>query len=169
MKSLNKLEEKFNIANNLVEELSSVVEDLEFDNLPDLVSSPNEITLPQDTPVEVFSLDTLKSDFMLVRNNIIKLINTGQRILDAASVVDVSDLKASQLQALSDLQSTLGNNLKMLISTYKEIADIETSRNKAGIKTQEGISNVNTGTITNNNIVFSGSSDELLNLIKQNQ
>jgi len=167
MKKLNKLEEKLNIATDLISELSAVVEDIESDTLPELTEVSTESS-PED--IKIFTIESLKSDFILVRNNVIKLINSGQRVLDAVSLVDVSDLKASQLQAISGLQSTLGNNLKMLISIYKEIADIETSRNKKSSKFDNSTpAAVNMGTnITNNNVIFGGSSSELLDLIKQN-
>jgi len=162
MNKLQNLEKKFNVANDLMEELTEVANEFEKDLIPVQSNLPVEVD-----EEKVFSIETLKSDFLLVRNNIVKLINTGQRILDQASILDISDLKASQLQALSDLQSTLGNNLKMLISIYKEISEIEKLR--VPTTKQEIPSQINTGSITNNNIVFSGSSEELLTLIKQNQ
>ena len=111
-------------------------------------------------------MDSLKQDFLLVRNNIIKLINTGQRILDAVSVLDVSDIKASQLQAIAQLQTALGQNIRSLVATYKEIAEIEKLRIRE--TKVEATPNINTGTVTTNNIVFSGDSSQLLDLIKQN-
>lgn len=152
------LEDKFNLAETLVEELDELIEDVSVglensdDNLPMAVEG-----------FGIMNIETLKQDFMLARNNIIKLISTGQRILDQASVLDVSDLKASQLEALATLQSTLGANLKLLLEIYKDIAAIEKSR---GNPSQ---ANVNNGSVTTNNIVFTGSSSDLLKLINENQ
>ena len=70
------------------------------------------------------------------------------------------------------MHETLGNNLKLLIDLYKQIADIETLRNKRSSKLNtEANQSISTGnTITNHNqIVFAGTSDDLLRLIKDNQ
>jgi len=159
-KKFENLEKKLNIATSLVSELTEEVEDLP------------ELTISSDVPAEiqetVFTLDLLKTDFMLIRNNILKLVSTGQRVLDTASVLDVTDMKASQLQALSEMQSTIGNNLKLLISIYKDIAEIEKLRIKEAAK-QQTQANVNMGTVVNNNIVYSGSTTDLLQLIKDNK
>lgn len=159
------LEEKLNIANTLIEELNvDIIEPdpvVELETLPTIVNS--------DQVEEVFTIDTLKSDFVLIRNNIMKLISTGQRILDSASLVDVSDMKASTISALSDLQSTLGNNLKLMVDVYKQIAEIEKMRLK-GKLSSDTTTSINSGTVNNTtNVIFQGDTSELLSLIKQNQ
>jgi hypothetical protein len=167
MKSLESLEKKLNIA-------SSLIDELEIDNY-DIIPSNSITNLPEITKVdekgdEVFSLETLKSDFMMIRQNVMKLISTGQRILDTASLIDVSDMKASQLTALSQLQQTLGNNLKLMVDCYREISEIEKIRLCAtGKVTEAGATQVNTANTVNNTIVFSGDTNSLLDIIKQNQ
>lgn len=154
---LARLEKKFNVATELIQELTDDVETL-----------PVVVDEKEEKSEDVFSMSTLKTDFLLVRNNVLKLVNTGQRVLDTASLIDVSDLQANQLKALSDMQVAIGGNLKLLISIYKEIAEIEKMRIKEVSKT-ETTQNVNNGNVTNNQIMFSGSSNELLDLIKDNQ
>ena len=137
----------------------------------EIIETPVPIVV-EEINNDVFELNNLKSDFMLIRQNVLKLISTGQRFMESVSIVDPSDLKASQIQAISGMHETLGNNLKLLIDLYKQIADIETLRNKRGGKlnteTNQSISTGNT--ITNHNqIVFAGTSDDLLKLIKDNQ
>lgn len=165
-KKLENLERKLNIASDLIKEF-------EIDeNLPmEIIETPVPIVV-EEINNDVFELNNLKSDFMLIRQNVLKLISTGQRFMESVSIVDPSDLKASQIQAISGMHETLGNNLKLLIDLYKQIADIETLRNKRGGKlnteTNQSISTGNT--ITNHNqIVFAGTSDDLLKLIKDNQ
>lgn len=70
------------------------------------------------------------------------------------------------------MHETLGNNLKLLIDLYKQIADIETLRNKRSSKiASEANQTISTGnTITNHNqILFAGSSNDLLTAIKDIQ
>ena len=161
MKSLQILEDKLNIATDLIDKLD--IED--YDIIP---SVPMEITTKSSSGEEVFSIDALKSDFMLIRQNVIKLVATGQRILDSASIIDISDMKASQLSALSSLQETLGNNLKLLVNIYREICEIE--RMRLGMtgkpSTIPSAQQINSGN-TINNIVFSGDTSSLLDIIKQ--
>lgn len=155
-KKLENLEKKLGIATSLVQELT-----VEVEELPVAVIEETEAN-------QVFSIETLKTDFFLARNSLIKLIATGQRVLDTASVIDVSDMKASQLTALSEMQSKIGGNIKLLMDCYKIIVEIEKLRQKDA-KVLQAPSNVNMGQVTTNNIMFSGSSEELLTMIRDNQ
>lgn len=167
---LEKLEKKLNIASSLVEDLTAVVEEFGHD-LPALTDTvEGEIVVPEAEEVRVFEIDNLKTDFQIIRTNILKLVNNGQRILDTASVVDVADLSSKQLEALACMQQTIGNNLKLLIDCYKSIADIEKLRAKEQKKSDAALGGaINMGQVTNNNIIFSGGTNDLLDLIKQNQ
>jgi hypothetical protein len=160
---LQNLESKFGLAENLLDELSNTIEEITSTELACAIIPEGEISILQDE--SILNMHTLKQDFLLIRNNVIKLINTGQRILDGASVLDISDLKPSQLEALANLQATLGGNMKLMLDIYKDIASIEKSRRVVPTKA-ETLAN-NTGTInnTNNQIVFAGDSSELLKLI----
>jgi hypothetical protein len=163
MNNFDLLENKLNIANNLIEELNVDAYEISLPTTTALITT-------EESTNEVFSLDTLKSDFVIIRQNILKLINTGQHILDTAAVLDPSDMKAAQLTAISQLQQTLGNNLKLLVDVYKEIVNIEKTRSNIGGKNiPENQSIVNQGTVNNNNIIFSGSTDNLLSFLKENQ
>jgi hypothetical protein len=159
---LQQLEKRFNLAENLIEELSTTIDEISTTEI-ELASETDLQTLSPDEE-KILSVTNLKQDFLLIRNNLIKLIHTGQRILDSASCIDISDMKASQLDALSNLQATLGNNMQMLISLYKDLAGIEKSRQKPVPKAVQE----NSGTInTTNNVVFQGNSSDLLRLLNQ--
>jgi hypothetical protein len=164
-KKLKNLEKKFDLAESLVEELECIVADIETDTPTPAVIEATPVAVIEE-PESILSMSSLKQDFALVRTNVIKLVHTGQRILDSTSVLDISDLKASHLEALATLQSTLGSNLKLLMDIYKDIAAIEKSRAKAIPPSEQNApAAINNGTVNNNNIVFSGSSSELLSLI----
>ena len=151
------LQSKFNLAETLIEELDSCIQEF-----PELL--PEEIST--DEPEKsILNMNQLKTDFGLMLANVKKLIMSGQRILDQTSNLDISDLKPSQIDALANLQGTIGSNIKLMMEMYKDIAVIEKTRQKAVPKNQpESLTAVN-GNVTNNNIVFSGSSADLLTLI----
>ena len=165
MNKFEALEKKLGIASELIDELNIPEQDI---ILPELTTLPSTDIIEKED-FKVFELENLKSDFLLLRQNVLKLVNTGQRILDSASLIDIADMNPNMLKSLAEIQNSLGNNLNLLVNMYKSIAEIETSRNKHSKNKQLEPTAINTGSITNNNIVFSGSSSALLDLIKQNQ
>jgi hypothetical protein len=165
------LEQKLNIASSLIEELT--IDDCDV-FLPDATveSTTTTIATVGEPNNEVFATDTLKTDFAMIRQNVMKLIATGQRIVESASMIDVSDMTPQYLKSMSELQQTLGNNLKLLVELYSQVANIEKTRDRSKDKKQQAEvpSLVNQGSITNNNnLVFTGDTSELLEIIKQNQ
>lgn len=162
-----KLEEKLNVASSLA---SCLVQELEIETTELEIIPPTEAELMTvDGNNEVFSTDSLKSDFIMIRQNVMKLITTGQKILESASVLDIGDLKAAQLTALSQLQMTLGSNMKLMVDLYKEICEIEKMRMGISGKIPDGsMKQLNSGNTVTNNIVFSGDTSSLLDIIKEN-
>ena len=166
------LEKKLNIASSLIDELDDLdieICDVELPELTSIVTT--DIVISDDNlTTEVFSTGTLKTDFALIRQNVMALISTGQRIVNSASVIDVSDMTPAYLKSMSELQQTLGNNLKLLIDLYTQIANIEKTRDRnKDKKVGSEPAVINKGTITNNNnLVFTGSTEELLTIIKNN-
>ena len=162
---LQRLEEKFSLAQTLVEDLSTLVEDIPLDDfLP--IEYSTEGALAELKPNEsIIDLNQMKMDFQIVRQNILKVVNSGNRILEEVSVVDISDLKPSHIVALAQLQTALGQNISLLLNSYKEIAIIEKSRMQPVKGTSKEVPNVN-GDLNQTNInLFSGSSAQLLELI----
>jgi hypothetical protein len=161
------LEKKLNIATELIDELD--IESHELSMLPSIDITPSIVASVSADSHEIFSIDSLKSDFILIRNNVMKLITTGQRILESASVLDVGDLKPATLSALATLQQTVGSNLKLMVSIYKEICEIEKMRLGISGKVPDGsVEQRHGSTTTNNTIVFSGNTSALLDIIKEN-
>lgn len=171
---LQNLEKKFGMAEELVNSLDGLVDELcisDIDTTPGgmpAVTGEN-LPAPAEGDESIICLQQLKGDFQMIRNNIIVLINTGQRFLTAAGTMDLADLKASQLDALSNLQRTISDNAKRLLEIYKDLADIEKTRNAGKAKTNAPATDagvVNTGNMVQNNIVFQGSTKELMALIE---
>jgi hypothetical protein len=160
---LQNLEKKFGMATSLVEDLDDAISELNIeDNLPEIGKPTDGVVAPEES---IMDMSSLRQDFSLVRANVLKLVHAGQKILDKAGELDLADLKPSHIEALASLQSTIGNNLKLMMDIYKDIASIEKSRVRAPVKQDLVQSNVNTGQITNNNILFTGSSADLMELI----
>lgn len=164
---LQQLEAKFGLAENLINELSTTIDDISTTEV-EVYNPENGELKPVIVDEEIMNVTTLKQDFMLLRNNFIRLINTGQRILESATVLDISDLKPSHLEALSNLQTTLGTNMRMMMDLYESIAKIEKSRQKAIPK--GSMVEQNSGTInTNNTNVFVADSASLLKLLNEQE
>lgn len=163
-----KLEENLGMATSLIEELKE--ENLES-LLPSSTNSFMDIkaigeTLPAALPVdeEIFNTGMLKQDFLMVRQNIMSLISKGQRMLDSAGDLDATEMKASQIEAISSLSNAVSANLKLLLDSYEQITKIE--KNKINKFIGDPVQNINTGQVTTNNIVFSGSPNDLLKILK---
>lgn len=177
MNKIEALEKKLNIATSLIEELD--IEDCDI--VPPNMAQSITVVEPIDGTInlpstdvkqqeEVFSIDALKTDFVLIRQNLLKLITTGQRILDSASLIDVADMKASQLTALSSLLETVGSHCRTMVDIYKQISEIEKIRMCTTGKSPEGVNQINTGnTINNTQIIYTGDTSNLLDYIKQAQ
>ena len=159
---LQNLEQKFNLAQTLVDDLSGLVDDLTTDEfIPMVLEEGGELeTIPSDS---ILNLNELKMDFQLVRQNIMKVVAAGNRILDGVSVLDLDDLKPMHLTALAQLQTALGSNIALLLASYKDIAAIEKARQTPAPK---GNSKEVPSNMTQNNVnIFSGSTADLLTLI----
>ena len=157
------METKFNLAQTLVEDLSELVDDFSTDEFIPIEYESGEVACVT-SPDSILDLSQLKMDFQIVRQNIMKVVAAGNRILDGVSVLDLDDLKPSHLMALAQLQTALGSNISLLLNSYKDIAAIEKSRVVAKPKPNE-VPNVS-GNLTQNNItVYGGSTAELLSII----
>lgn len=170
---LKQLEKRFNIAAEVVAEMVGDVEELEEDLTTELAISDHQLlpaTIPDNIPEgQVFSIELLKQDFFSMRQNIQSLIAIGQNILRQASVLDLADMKASQLDALTSLQATLGGNMKLLIDLYKQIIDIEKGRAALHGNFREDGGTVVKGNMTQQNIIVGGTHDMLKLLDQANE
>lgn len=133
-----------------------------------------ELQLPEETAIipyvvddieknDVFSIDLLKQDFLLIRTNLLSLIEYGQNLLKQLTVFEASDLKASQIDAITNLQNSIASNLKILTDVYKQILEIQNSKNK--LNNEQTEQNKPANVTNNNNMIFTGSTSELLKII----
>lgn len=159
---LKKLEENFNMAANLVTDLEVLVQEIDENQLEVIDTTTGEISDPNES---IMDLVMLRQDFVLVRNNIVKVVLAGQRILDDVSNIGFDEIKAGQIMALAQLQTALGGNIKLLMECYKDIAVIEKSRKQTVAPT------TNPSRIPivqqNANNIFVGSGNDLLRFINE--
>lgn len=167
---LKRLEKKFKLAEEAVKEFEEeeitftpIVEKKEIVN-----SETGEIMIPEtEEDIEkVFKLEELKKDFLIIRQTLLSTILFGQEMLNKCSKLEVTDMKSAQLDSLCNLQNTVGNNLKLMISIYKEISSIEQERSRdklMGNGTTNPAMSINQGTV--NNVYFTGTTEELLELL----
>lgn len=168
------LEKKLGLDPGLESSSTSLMEELGVD---DISVDPTGELVPQDSTSQpavqdsIISVDSLQRDFEMAKSNVKTVMAAGQRILVAAGTLDLADLKASQLDALSNLQNTVVNSTKTLLELYKDVAAIEKSRQAGQSKlNQPGeAAMINTGTVTNNNIVLAGTTKDVLDILKKAQ
>lgn len=161
-----KLRKKFNMAEEAVEELSEDLDDLAMTETPE---PGQHLPILSDNPNEVFTIDLLKQDFLLVRQNVLSVINRGQMLLEKVEILDIGDMKGSQLMALATLQKTLGDNVKLLMDIYKDIISIEKDK-RATSGTVPGLPGAGgmtvKGDVHQQTIVVAGNTSDLLKAIK---
>ncbi len=139
---LQKISDAFDVANETLSEITVDVENSEI--------MPDDGEIDKFTS-EMFSASQLKADFMLVRNNLIQLINVGQTLLKSAQFLDLDELPATKMEALASLQRAASDNLKTLITIYKDMREIEVGKGSNVRKTE-----------TKNTSVFIGTNQKLL-------
>lgn len=113
----------------------------------------------------VFELLELKSDFIMVKRNLKRLIHHGQTLFDQTASLDMEDLKASQITALSELSNSINRNLMDLVGLYKTIVDIETIRRGNPGPTAYGQNNLIQGNLQQQ--IFVGNAADALKQIKK--
>jgi hypothetical protein len=175
---LKALHEKFNMAEESINKMTEVIEVLD-DDLSSLevteIQEPGEhLPADLDSFEEVFTLDLLKQDFMAMRTNILAVINRGQNILEDTGNLDIGDMKASQLEALSSLQRSTGENIKLLMGIYKDIIAVEKDKyvllrglnqENLGANPQSPINVAEGGSLTQN-VIVAGSTHDILRLME---
>lgn len=168
-KKLKQLEKKFSLAKEVLDELPTTESELVVAEVCEVGEKQLDIVDPENQTVaeDVFSIESLKADFIIVRQNLLKLINTGQTILTQVQFMDVGDMHPQHLSALATLQTTVGQNLKLLIDIYEKIIRIE--KMKKGAKPGEEDKDEGSGNMKiDKAIVFTGSTKELLSMMNEN-
>jgi len=145
--NIRELENKLNLAKSTIE------------SLPEKLPTKEVITEYMEDPKKdenIVDINNLKQDFIEARTTLKGIISKGEEILQSVSMLDVSDLKPSQIQAVAALQSAIGSNVKLMLDIYKQMQDVYKNNNK-----KSPINTAENQKIQQNNI-FVGNSRELL-------
>lgn len=123
-----------------------------FGIVPEVVEIKSDIKPPVEETGE-----EIQDDYDLARNTLRNLIEKGEEALDDMMAVAKGSEHPRAFEVTSTLINTIGSAAKDLMSLQKTMKEI-----KKPVAGEEAPKN-----ITNNNIVFQGSTSELLNHIKE--
>lgn len=128
---LDKISQSFGIAESTAISLSEKVETLSA-NIPTVpnishVDTTSYDIVDIDELQEILHFNNLKSDFNLVRNTVTELIQNSTLILNNinTSILLGEEFNPELLQSFSALGGLLNNSMKMLMSNYTDLLNIE--------------------------------------------
>ena len=163
-KRLKKVEELFGIAEEILEQTKipenteeTAVEIIPADYSTDLEESNSEDKLPR-----LFNLDEVRHDFILARRNLFKLMKRCQDLMDQTTEFDITDMKSGQIEATATLANSVTAQIQLVMTLYKDLAQLEVLRTPPQLKNKESQDN------PNSDIVFIGDSKTLVELIEEN-
>ena len=175
-KTLKRIEELLDVSQQTIDEVEISDEDLivqedqyeASDEYSDsLVGAPNtQIMSDPEGDLMLFERQELKKTFIEVKRNLQRLVAHGNTLMDQVSGVQLEELKASELSAISELSRTISDQLKMMIEVFKDIIQIEKdlkSLGNPGPNIPEGT------TVTQNNYNFTGTTQDILRQIIQSE
>ena len=167
------LHNKFNMAEESINNMTEIIDDLTSLEIVETKEPGDHLPVEISEVEEVFTLGLLKTDFMSMRSSILAVIERGQTILTDVGSLDIGDMKASQLEALSSLQRSTGENIKLLMGIYKDIISVEKDKyvllrglNQENLGTQQGQINVAEGGNVTQNVIVAGSTHDILKLME---
>jgi len=156
---MNKLTEKFTENLDTAEEMTIV-----GDDIVDFVEEKTqdiELYSENFPASEVISLTTMVDDFKYVRETLKENTDNGRRVLNSVTLdlLDSDDDKrASLIMSFAELNKSIADNMKLYVSSYKEISNVllnldkirkaqiaegpQTVNNTLNVNTTEAISTV---------------------------
>lgn len=121
IKKYQNISENFGLeVTEMVEEMTSVIEEKK---------TANAIA-----PIQSVSTSLLIEDFTFVRSTLLEAIEDGKNVLKAFSnelLEEGTDAKPGILMGYSELMVSINQNIKLLVSIYKEIVKTEVEINKS--------------------------------------
>lgn len=155
-KKLKKVEKLLNVSQDAIDEMQIIQPSpCEIDTMDDSYNL-------DDSQMEVFEINELRKTFILVKQNLTSMVNSGQNLYNQIDGLLLDDLKASEISAIAQLGDSIARQLKTMVEVYKDISDIEQSRRTNIPKNLPPGSTVNT-----QNIVFQGSTKDMLEQISK--
>ena len=175
---MKKIEEMFNAVDEQMDnmKLENEGEDFSIDDENDPVQKikGNEVTLlpssyeaigdKEDEKERVFYIDDLKKDFLIAKRNLKALIVKGQTLLTGVNALNLEEISGSGMVGIAQLFNSVTTQVGMLVTMYKDISEIEKNRKP---DTKETMNNTTVQGNLTQNVVFSGSNAELLEIMKK--
>lgn len=122
---LKKVEEILNVSNDTIDEIELSDEqsfDLQEREQYDILDPDDNF---DEDITSIVELRDLKKTFVMVKRNLQKLVVQGQTLMSQTIGVNIMELKASEIDAISKLSAVVSDQLKMMITIYQDIIKIE--------------------------------------------
>jgi hypothetical protein len=136
---MNKLSEKFNIAEEMV---------VTGDDVVDYVKEKTDhITLYSEDlmPNEIVNLENMVHDFKYIRETLKETTENGRRVLSSVTLdlLDSDDDKrAALIMSFAELNKAVGDNMKLYMQSYKDISSTLLNLDKIKNNNQAEVKNV---------------------------
>ena len=154
-KKLKKVEKLLNVTQDAIDDMQIIQPtSYDVDTIEDL----------DDSQMAIFEVNELRKTFVLVKQNLTSMVNSGQNLYNQIDGLLIDDLKASEVSAIAQLGDSIARQLKIMIEIYKDISDIEQSRKSTIPNNLPPGSNVTQNT---QNIVVQGSTKDMLEQISK--
>lgn len=190
-KRLKKVEELFDVAQDVLETCQIPTEENPKSDVPEESENPSveiveagesrevsEYSNPEIHLPRIFNLEEVRYDFVSARRNLYKLIKHCQDLMDGVPSLDIVDMKASQIEAVSLLANSINNQIQTVMRLYKDMAEIEQMRMPPELKFLEKRLSGSPGRPSNNkddssssesnDAVYVGDSKSLMDIIEEN-
>ena len=162
---LDKISENFDIAESCADGLAEVLEEqYPMDVLAEVVDD-------EENDIDLINVKYLRKDFSTIRAILLDTIEKGRIVISNLTdemLATEDGTKAGVISAYSELVATVNNSAKLLITTYKEVAEVQQKlidrENKTDVALLGTPGVVN---IQQNNIVMNKSTSDLIKELTQ--
>lgn len=148
------------IVDALTENLNKVFGvESEETQLEPIVNIEGEIVVSEENPDDFRQLE---ADHEATRRNIIKLLNKSDGALTAALSLATSSESPRAIEALSTLMKTISDINSTLLDSHVKVEQVKSKKKSKG-----EVQATQNNNITQNNMVFNGTADELQKFLEQ--
>lgn len=120
-KKMNKLTESFDLADEMIVEGGDIIDYVE-EKTQNVALYSEEIS-----PTEIVNIENMVSDFKYVRETLKETTDNGRRVLNTVTLdlLDADgDKRASLITSFAELNTAVGNNMKLYMQSYKDISTV---------------------------------------------
>lgn len=158
---MNKLTEKFNLAEELIVDGSDIIEFVEEKTIS------TELYISEIDASTIINLSNMVNDFVYIRDTLKETTDNGRRVLNAVTLdlLDSDDDKrAALILSFAELNRAVGDNMKLYMQSYKDISTVLLNLDKIKKNEKEDKSKVS---VTNNLNITNTETISTMDLIKR--